>query len=527
LKSIFFRVALGWATLAGLAHAVQSDTLTPRWTHVSGYENWIGRAVTLGNEGTEVFTALEAGVLTSRLFAEGSTGSTASPVWQVQDANSTYYFAVASCESRSLHAVARTESVSGGQRVAVRAFTSAGSGPAWTFTSTPQASTPAYFQVLIPDAGDKVVVTVPGTAGATEVRVLDAVTGAVLHAWSANLYGPVVTGAISANGAALYLASGSCASVLDTATGTLRFQTWFMASAGRLHGFSADGATFAFGVPGEVRCFRRNAAGTWSQAFTVPVPSTSACDAVGLSRDGSRLGLGWTNPLTPGLATGQVVDVAASIAAGSAQVLWNRVLGTAQGWSNSVADVRLSRDGRVAAFGLLGDQGGTTPEVVVVTDDGATMRSANLPGSVQRIALSADGRHLAVGSKSVHNTTPMSDGRIDYFELGAGDLLVHGAPRAGATLTVEITTTPNAPVVLMIGSQGSTAPTYWGAIGASWIPRTAISALVNLGTSDANGLLLADFALPSSTIGASFWLQGIGLQPRRLTLDFCKLTVIP
>ncbi len=527
MKSIFFRVALGWATLAGLAHAVQSDTLAPRWTHVSGYENWIGRTVTLGNEGTEVFTALEAGVLTSRLFAEGSTGSTASPVWQVQDQNSTYYFAVASCESRSLHAVARTESITGGQRVAVRAFTSAGSGPAWTWTSTPQASTPAYFQVLIPDAGDKVIVTVPGTAGATEVRVLDAVTGSVLHAWSANLYGPVMTGAISASGSALYLASGTCASVFDTTTGTLRFQTWFMASAGRLHGFSADGATFAFGLPGEVRCFRRNAAGAWSQAFSVAVPSTSACDAVALSRDGSRLGIAWTNLLAPGIANGQVVDVAASIASGSAQVVWNRVLGSAEGWANSVADVRLSRNGRVAAFGLLGDQGGSTPEVVVVSEDGATTRTANLPGSVQRIALSADGRHLAVGSKSAHNTTPASDGRIDYFELGAGDLLVHGTPRVGATLCVEVTTTPNATVVLIIGTQGSSAPTFWGAIGSSWIPRTAISVVATLGTSDANGLLLADFALPSSTIGASFWLQGVGLQPRRLTLDYCKLTVIP
>jgi len=527
LKSIFFRVALSWATLAGLAHAVQSDTLTPRWTHVSGYENWIGRAVTLGNEGTEVFTALEAGVLTSRLFAEGSTGSTASPVWQVEDPNSTYYFAVASCESRSLHAVARTESVAGGQRVTVRAFTSAGSGPAWTWHSTPQASTPAYFQLLIPDAGDKVIVTVPGVAGATEVRVVDAVTGTVLQAWSANLYGPVMTGAISASGSALYLASGTCASVFDTTTGTLRFQTWFMATAGRIHGFSADGATFAFGLPGEVRCFRRNAAGAWSQAFSIVVPSTGACDAVALSRDGSRLAMAWTSPLAPGIANGQVVDVQASVASGSAQVIWTRVLGTTQGWANSAADVRLSRDGRVAAFGLLGDQGGTSPEVVVLSDDGATMRTADLPGSVQRIALSADGRHLAVGSKSAHNTTPMSDGRIDYYELGAGDLLVHGTPRAGATLCVEITTTPHAPVLLIIGTQGSSTPTFWGAMGASWIPRTAVAVVTALGTSDANGLILADFALPTSTIGASFWLQGVGLQPRRLTLDYCKLTVIP
>jgi hypothetical protein len=509
------------------ASRAQGTALTPRWTHVSGAENWVGRAVALGNEGTEVFSNLEAGALIARLFTQG-TPSPAVPLWQVQDSSATFQYQIAACESRSLHASARVENApGGGQRIAVRGFGSGASQPLWTWTTPPQTSAPSAFLLAIPDAGNHVLFAFHTTSGLVDVKRIHAQTGTVANAWSVQLYAPPTALLTSVDGASVYLASPMMAAVVDAATGAVQHQAWITTTSGRSHGFSGDGRAFAFGVAGEVRVFRRNVSGAWGAGPSIPLASSAVCDTVAISRDGSRLVAGWLADDAGHSVWGTSVDLPATFAAGSAQVRWSRLLGSAPAYQNQCADVRVSADGRTCAFGLWGDNGGPAPELVVVTGDGADAREAALPGSVQRLSLSADGRHLAAGSKSVHNTMPQSDGRIDYYELGADDLVAEGIPHAGGSVSLRVRATPGTPVVLLASSARAIHPLDLGPVGDLHLARTAMLPPVALGSTDGSGLCVANLPLAGAAVGTSVWLQALAISPRRLTHDYVKLTIVP
>lgn len=526
-RVLFGAAAFALAVLGTGTSSAQGTQLTPRWTHVSGAENWVGRAVALGNEGTEVFSNLEAGSLIARLFTEG-TPTAAVPLWQVQDASTTFQYQIASCESRSLHASARVESApGGGQRVVVRAFGSGSAVPLWTWTTPAQASAPSAFLLAIPDAGNHVLFAFHTTTGLVDLKRIHAQTGAVANAWSVQLYAPPSTLLASVDGASVYMASPMMAAVVDAASGAVQHQTWITTTSGRTHGFSGDGRAFAFGVAGEVRVFRRNIAGVWGPAPSIPLATTTVCDTVAISRNGSRLVAGWLANDAGHSVWGTAVDLPATFTVGTAQVRWSRLLGSAPAFQNQCADVRLSADGLTCAFGLWGDNGGPGPELVVVSGDGADARDTALPGSVQRLALSADGRHLAAGSKSVHNTLPQSDGRIDYFELGANDLIADGIPHAGGSVSLRVRAAPGSPVVLLSAGARAIHPLDLGAVGQLHLARSAMLPATPLGVADGDGLCTATMPLAGATVGTSVWLQALALSPRRLTQDYVKLTVVP
>jgi hypothetical protein len=519
------RVTLVWifAGLAGFAHA--QTVLSPRWSHQSGAENWVAREVSLGNEGTEVFTQLDVGGLSRRLFTEGASGT--APLWQSSDTQSTFHQRVASAADASLHVSARDALLGTQHRLELRPFTSGSAAPLWTWTSP--LSNYAYdkIDVLVTRGGERIVlVNYAALAARTEVRVFAPASAVPLHAWTVDTYGPSIGARLSRDGSTLCVLSTLAANIVDTASGVVVHRSSIVGQAGGAIALSGDGRAFAIGIGGSYRLVREDSQGVWATAWERALPMGTSSNQLAIAEDGSRLACAYALYSGTYAVSIELLDLPASQSAPA--VMWTRTIDGAGALQDRASDLALSADGRTLVAGLWGDDGGSSPEIVVFKDDAPVPAFlGDSAGSVQRLALSADGRHLAAASKARHNTVFSGDGSVDYFDLGAQDLRVQGVPHAGGSVTIAAHTTPGRPVKLVFASQKAHVPTVLGAMGTLYLNRATILGTQSMGAANGQGDCQTSFALGGAAVGTSVYFQALALAPRQLGLDWCKVTVVP
>lgn len=514
-------------SLASTAHA-QTTTLYPRWSHQSGSENWVAREVSLGNEGTEVFSQLDVSGLSRRLFTEGSSLQ-ASPVWQSTDGQSTFYQRVASCESRSLHASARDEVVATGHVLQVRLYASNSSQAQWLFTSPATTNPYSNFGLHFATSGERLVLHNYAVGqNRTDVRVFSPTSAVPIAVYNIDTRGAVTGSRLSADGSTLLLESNLAATLVDLNTGQLKYQFLIFGSATQAVGMDAAATRFAFGMSGAARVFRSNAQGTWSLAFDVAVGIGVTVDAIAISGDGSRLAISRPSAFGSGDVVIDCYDLTASLQAGASTLIWSYAVPTTGALFNRASELQFSSDGQTLVAGLWGDDGGPSPEMLVFRNDqGTPAHRADFQGSVQRVCLSPDGRHLLVASKARHNTVLATDGSIDYFELGAPDLTVSGVPHAGGNVTLRATSQPGRSMRLLSGSARNAQPLPLGSMGPLHLNRMQLLSLSPSASADAQGVAEFTYPLSSATVGTSVYFQTLQLNPRELGHDWCKVTVVP
>jgi hypothetical protein len=306
--------------------------------------------------------------------------------------------------------------------------------------------------------------------------------------------------AFSADGSRLALAAGLDLWILDAQLAPRLHES--LATSTRALALSGDGALCALGGSGELRLFEALPAGGYGLRWSIPAQPGELAARAGLSRDGRSLALGWWNA-----ADGRGVRLELRDTA-QAALLWHKLQpGLPGGPQNMPEALALSADGERAAFGLWGD-GTSEPELLLVARDGALLLAADLPGSVQGLALDARGQRLAVAHKEVHANQFGTLGSVRLYDTGERDLVQRQRAAPGGTLELSARR-PGAGLVFFLEGPRSPVPQLFpGAQGQLWLRRNAL--VVRTRSAGADGRADLSLALPPDPllIGSERHSQG-------------------
>lgn len=525
-----------WVRTISAAGAVATvgfsqSALTPTWTYTSGSEGWLPRQVSLGNRGTQVFAKLGVFQAPARLLSTTADEPVA-PVWQNTDPAATYNRFVAASPEADVYVSAHDVLVPGSttnRNVFVQCYTSTSSAPMWTYTFPTTTNGHDNFNVFVSRDGQRIYALFQNIyTSSTEIKVFQPSSSTPIGQYSINLMGPFRHFDFSADGQKLLIGSQMKVAVIELATGNvlsnlLVFDTMYDGFA-----ISGDGSTYAYGLYGGYRVFRRNSSGVYEQRFLRSDPNW-VCNRIDISADGSTLVAASDDAPTLHSIKLETLDLAPSLTQGQAVVRATTFVTATGQYTNTVQDLAISRDGHTLAVGVAGDAGGPTPELLVYRDFATQPdRTLQLPGSVFDLELSPDGRHMVVGSKLQHHNTFSGGGRIDMLELGSGDLLLHGTPRLGSTVQLEIEA-PAAEMTFVLSSNAlAEIPTVFPQMGSLYLPRSNMT-ITPGGMADATGVAHVDITIPNdaSLVGRDVFYQAFRANPRRLTQDWVQMTILP
>jgi hypothetical protein len=511
--------ALGIAASAGAQSA-------PRhvWSHQSGSEGWIGKVVSVGDQGHQVFTRFEGQGGLARLFS-GEASQSAGPIWQDSGNAFDAFTCVASADLEDLHAsLSYSQSSSSAARhptISLHASTSP--TPLWEQVLPMEVLQPKGGIFVTADGARIVSWVYDWTVFRTRVLVHGPFGPAPQAEHLVDTTGEPVAVRMAEDGSALLLASSLRTTVIALPSGAIQHQAFHWDHLGLAHAISGDGGLLAHSAPhGSVAVLRRQG-GAYSSWFTDELPG-AVCAAAAFSPDGSTLVLGWN-------VDGLTVRVRAwDLAGGAPTRLLDEAVGGAGSLQNVVRDVAVSADGARFAVGLSGDQAGLAPEVLAWSRPAGSRAWArsfafDLPGSVNDVDLSVDGGALGVASKAVHMSVIGGGGRIDLFELGGSDLELEGLPRAGAAVEVRYFGRPGTDAVLLVAPRAAAVPTPFGSAGTLWLERASMS-VAGAGRVGPDGVLSRSVAL-SGAPGETRAFQGLTLAPRALSRDWIRVTLLP
>jgi len=291
--------------------------------------------------------------------------------------------------------------------------------------------------------------------------------------------------ALCADGTRLAIAAGVDLWILDEQLAPRHHET--LATSTNALALSGDGAACAFGGSGAVRLLEALPLGGYGLRWSVPAAGAELAARAALSRDGRSLALGWWNAQDGRSVRLQLVDAA------TAAVLWEKFqAGGASSLQNLPAAVALSEDGERAAFGLWGD-GSPEPELLLVARAGGSLvLGADLPGSVQGLALDARGERLAVAYKDVHANEFGTRGGVRLYDTGESDLVLRSRARIGGALELSARRAGAGVVYFLEGPRSSVPHPFPGAQGTLWLRRNALT----LYARDAGADGRADLTLP-------------------------------
>ncbi len=298
-----------------------------------------------------------------------------------------------------------------------------------------------------------------------QLELLEGASGALLH--SVRLPALALNElALSADGTRVALAAGLDLWILDEQLATRQHE--LLATSTNALALSGDGALCALGGSGELRLFEALPSGAYGLRWSLPAAAGELAARVALSRDGRSLALGWWNAQNGTAVRLQFYDCAVP------GLLWEKYQpGIGGGPQDMPAALAASDDGERAAFGLWGD-GTAEPELLLVARNGQVVLSADLPGSVQGLALDAQGQRLAVAHKEVHANQFGTLGSVRLYDTGERDLVLRARAAIGGSLELSAERTGSGAVFFVEGQPG--APYFFrGAQGALFLRRNALT----------------------------------------------------
>jgi len=528
-----FRTAvLGAAASLGLAaaQAGAQQTLTPLWTHSSGTEGWTPKVVSLGNGGSQAWTQLGPYNDYTRLYsAQGP--QTGAPAWQRVDTQSTYNHAVASAENADVHCTLHdvvTDATQGLRSLVLRKYHSTSNQPDWSYTLPFTSNGHHEFRAQVSRDGQRIVAASRNIwTNKVEVFVFNASAGTPVLSVPVTFAGSLESMVLSANGRKLLLGGTNRVIVLDVVTGTIDNTLVLFDQVFSGHAINADGTVFAYGTFGAIKVYRKNASGAYEQRFMDVTDTTKYCDHLAISDDGSTLVGAYNHSATFLSVTVVAFDLVQSLSTAT-PVKFMEYTTTGTGTRQVAASaIDCSFDGKVFALGTWGDQNGASPEIQVFSrTQSAPTKTFDLPGSVQDLDLSADGQHLVSVSRLTHNNVFGSGGRVDMFDVGAGDLRVTGLPRGGSTIEIAVKGGLGGTATLMVSTSPISVPILLPRVGTLYLtPGTAVN--TQLGPVQDDGYARGSYVVPAGLMGQTLYLQGLSSQPRRLTKDWQRFTVLP
>lgn len=520
------RIVAGWkciGAIVALAPCVGAQSAL--WTRSDNGAGWVGRSVSLGAQGTQVFTEFEFGQDHAELLS-GFDQNPATPVWQnavpVEAANTTVDSADMADVHVSMHQIVLNNSNATKQSV-VSKYSSDSSTPDWTYTFP--TITGAGARVAVSDDGQRIIaVSLASLTARLQIAVFQPNSGTPVYTGEILNFGLSLVGCdLSADGSTLYLTSQTGVILWNTNTHSVAWQI-LVAGALDCQGVSGNGAVYALGGFNFMDVWERNPSGSYSKTYTKNMPGSWLCGKIDVSTDGSTIayafnGYGENNDHV----RIQCLDVATKLTTMS-----DEAIGTGT-FQNVCSDIAISRDGSRFVAGLWGDEGNICPEVRLYRRNQSTPWSLyNLTGSVFDVDISGDGERVAAASKAVHANQYAGGGSISYYAFEAQDLRATGSPVLGSTMHFDLGGPPHSPARLLFSHAAGVTPTVFGNIGTLYLDRSDLSSIAVPAT-DATGRTSFDYTLPGSAsqIGQSLFFQGFFTIPRRLTSDWVRVTILP
>lgn len=353
-----------------------------------------------------------------------------------------------------------------------------------------------------------------GLSGLIRLRVLLSETGALV--FEQILPGTSLRAlALSDHGQRLLMQTGQDLRIFD-GTGQL-LHAEALGFAPTAVALSGDGQHVAYGLFGAIARLGGGSAGY------APLPllqgrSGYTPTALDLSTDGTRLAAGWWR-----YTDGRAVDLSLYELDGGPPVEILLAQQDAPGASlqNQVADCALDASGQRAAFGLWGT-GDSAPEVLLFdTLSLSTLLTADLPGSVMSLDLSADGERLAIGAKDVHSNQLGSTGRIHLYSAGTADQVLRRTLQPGLSSTVHFAAPSSTAALLLVGTPGPSLA-LGGVAGELHVDLSAPWFAIPM-IQDAPGEFRLELAPKTGWLGLDLGLQGVGLGPQGLRLASTRL----
>jgi len=492
------------------------------WTRAN--PDWTPKVVSIGAQGTQVFSQVEFGQDHAELISSFSPDP-ALPAWSTNvPAAGTNAFCE-SAETSDAHATVHqiVQNNNNSVRVAVVSRWRSGSTTpewSWSFPGT----TAGLSRVGISADGSRIVAaTLYPPEMKLRIAVFQGSSGTPVYQGEINNFGVQFRGfEMAADGNSIYAASSGMAYVWRVDTHTVVGQA-VLPSGFDSHALSGDGRVFAWGEFNKVHIFERGANGLYAQTHVRELTGPLVCDRLALSANGATLAIGWHYYDQNLRVRLEALDVPSKTLTMSDEAQGS---GTYQ---NIVNALSVSDDGQRFAAGLWGDQGDLVPEVRLYRrNQNAPVALHNLTGSVYDLEMSGDGERVAVAWKPVHANTFAGGGGYSLYAFEDMDLRVSGVPTLGSSVAIDVTGPANSPARLLWSRFPATTPNNFPGVGVLRLRRWDMT-LVNIANADADGNATAVFPLPTqaSQIGQTLYFQGFFTSPRRLTSDWARVTILP
>jgi len=319
---------------------------------------------------------------------------------------------------------------------------------------------------------------------------------------------------LSDDGARCALLAGAELWVLDAAGATLHHEQ--LALVTNALALSGDGRTLLVGAGSGLRALVDAGAG-FAEAAHLSAPVGEYAVRAAAARDGGTWAIGWWDSLDGRSVRLEVVDGTTH-----ATLFEHEQKGAPGGLQNFPASVRVTPDGRRAAFGLWGANDPRPDVLVYDRASDAVVFARDLAGSALALVLDDEGRRLAVGMKHAHANQFAATGQVRLYDTGECDVALLARPEAGHPLPVAARLAGAKTVLFLVGAPAPSPQTLPGVAGTLLLDRGAgIRAF--LAPADASGR--ADLALSPSPghFGVELAVQALARLKGGARLTLCAV----
>ena len=516
-----------WAVAAALvaqgtlAHATDGAV----WVRSDNGAGWVGRTVSLGAQGTQVFTEIEYGQDHAELLS-GFSADPAVPVWQntlpIEGANSV----VDSAEMVDAHVSIHQRLINNNnatKHTVVSKYMSGSSTPSWTWTFP--NITAGNARVSISDDGQRIVAGCfenPGNK--LRLAIFGPSSGTPVWTGAIDNFSMGIRGwDLSSDGRILFAASGSSITLRDTVAHANVGQYALIGAVDGSFSMSGDARVFAYGGFSFMDVFERQPAGNWTKTYTRTLAGQYVCTKIDVSGNGAVIAYAFNGWDTANHVRIECLDVATKTVTMSDEAVGSGSL------QNVASDVAISKDGSRLVVGLWGDEADLCPEVRFYrSNQNVPVALHNLPGSAYDVDISAEGHHVAVASKAVHANLYAGGGSIRYYAFEPQDIRCSGVPSPGSTVTFALEGPASSPARLLWAPSQAATPISFGNYGTLYLNRLVMRTQT-IPNTDAGGKTGVAYTLPAGAhqVGTSLYFQGLFTIPRRLTSDWVRVTILP
>ncbi len=492
------------------------------WSYPDNGEGWVGRAVALGNGGTQVFTEFDTAADRATLIS-GFDAVPVVPVWLHPVPSASMNVRVQGCDSTGLFVSCRQipVTINGPRNVVVSAYNSSSGSPTWSWTF-PTTTYGASRAMVSRDGRRIVAAMLQPTTGQLHVAVFDNGSPVPTSYFTRVVGLQLQAIVLSEDGHVLYAASTTGGYLIDVDT-TALIQQFVLLQSFAGQDISGDGSILAIGYFNGVDVWERQPAGNYLRTWQGYWPGSIVCQQLDVSEDGTTLvmGFGYFDQ-----------NLRIRVEAIDLRTKNTTMFDEAQGGGtlqNVVSKVVCSADGQSFAVGLWGDEAGLVPELRVYRrNQNAPVALYDYPGSVYDVAISSSGNRIVAGSKSAHANLLTGGGTVDHYSNGDEDFAAVGTPSIGRKVDFQMWGAPNSPARLLRAPNPATNPFPIGGMGVLYLQRTNMTVLA-MPTTGAHGFSTVEYQIPPdpALIGTTLWFQGLTTSPRRFTDDFVQLTILP